>query len=180
MWPAFWMMPTDSVYGGWAASGEIDIMETKNDTDYIGGTLHYGDNWPNNASTGGNYSPGGVNFSDAFHVYTIEWEPDVMRWYVDGILYSTKTNSQWYTNAAPGNSRAPFDQDFYIIINAAVGGNYTGCTSSSCIPGRHHELVSRSSRLSRVRVCFRSNAPRQSRRCSPTKAYHRTPSSCFR
>ncbi|MHC5183790.1 MAG: carbohydrate-binding protein [Planctomycetota bacterium] len=133
MWPAFWMMPTDSVYGGWASSGEIDIMETKNDTDYIGGTLHYGDNWPNNASTGGNYSPGGVNFSDAFHVYTIEWEPDVMRWYVDGVLYSTKTNSQWYTNAAPGNPRAPFDQDFYIIINAAVGGNYTGCTSSGCI-----------------------------------------------
>ncbi len=133
MWPAFWMMPTDSVYGGWAASGEIDIMETRNDTNFIGGTIHYGGSWPDHRNTGGTYSPGGVNFSDAFHVYTIEWEADVMRWYVDGILYSTKTSSQWYSDAAPGNSRAPFDQDFYIIMNAAVGGNYPGCTSSGCI-----------------------------------------------
>ena len=133
MWPAFWMMPTDNVYGGWAASGEIDIMETCNNTDYIGGTIHYGGGWPNNTYSGGSYSPGGIDFSDAFHVYTIEWEPDVMRWYVDGNLYSTKTSSQWYSDAAPSNPRAPFDQDFYIIMNAAVGGNYTGCTSSGCI-----------------------------------------------
>ncbi len=133
MWPAFWMMPTDEVYGGWAASGEIDIMETCNNTDYIGGTIHYGGGWPANQYSGGSYSPGGVNFSDAFHVYTIEWEPDVMRWYVDGVLYSTKTSAQWYSDGAPSNPRAPFDQDFYIIMNAAVGGNYTGCTSSGCI-----------------------------------------------
>lgn len=134
MWPAFWMMPTDSVYGGWAASGEIDIMETSNDTDYIGGTIHYGGPCcDDNRYSGGTYSPGGVDFSDAFHVYTIEWEPDVMRWYVDGVLYSTKTSSQWYSDNAPGNPLAPFDQYFYIIMNAAVGGNYTGCTSSGCI-----------------------------------------------
>lgn len=133
MWPAFWMMPTDSVYGGWALSGEIDIMETKNDTSYVGGTIHYGGNWPNNVYSGGSYSPGGVDFSEAFHVYSIEWEPDVIRWYVDGILYSTKTSAQWYSDAAPSNPQAPFDQDFYIIMNTAVGGNYTGCTSSECI-----------------------------------------------
>lgn len=134
MWPAFWMMPTDSVYGGWAASGEIDIMETSNDTDYIGGTIHYGGPCcDDNRYSGGTYSPGGVDFSDAFHVYTIEWEPDVMRWYVDGVLYSTKTSSQWYSDNAPGNPLAPFDQYFYIIMNAAVGGRYTGCESSGCI-----------------------------------------------
>jgi beta-glucanase (GH16 family) len=138
MWPAFWMMPTDEVYGGWAASGEIDIMETANDTDYIGGTIHYGGSWPGNVFSGGTYSPGGVDFSDAFHIYTLEWEPDVMRWYVDGVLYSGKSSSQWYSTAAPGNPRAPFDQDFYIIINAAVGGNYTGCTSSGCITASFH------------------------------------------
>jgi hypothetical protein len=52
---------------------------------------------------------------------------------VDGVLYYTRTSDQWYTNTAPGNPRAPFDQDFYIILNTAVGGNYTGCTSSGCI-----------------------------------------------
>lgn len=133
MWPAFWMMPTDSVYGGWAASGEIDIMETCNNTDYIGGTIHYGGGWPNNRYSGGTYSPGGVDFSTAFHTYTLEWEPDVMRWYVDGILYSTKTSSLWYSDSDPSNPLAPFDQEFYIIMNVAVGGNYTGCTSSSCV-----------------------------------------------
>jgi beta-glucanase (GH16 family) len=133
MWPAFWMMPTDEVYGGWANSGEIDIMETKDLSSYIGGTIHYGGSWPNNVYSGGEYRPSGANFSTAFHVYTLVWEPDVMQWYVDGVLYSTKTSSLWYSEAAPSNPRAPFDQAFYIIINSAVGGNYTGCTSSSCI-----------------------------------------------
>jgi beta-glucanase (GH16 family) len=133
MWPAFWMMPQDDVYGGWAASGEIDIMETANATDWIGGTLHFGGSWPDNASTGGTYSPGGVNFADDFHVYAIEWEETEIRWYVDDVLYSTKYSSQWYSDGAPGNPLAPFDQDFYIILNAAVGGNYTGCTEVGCV-----------------------------------------------
>lgn len=133
MWPAFWMMPQDNVYGGWAASGEIDIMESANSTNSVGGTIHYGGSWPNNVSSSGSYSLGGTNFADDFHIYSIEWEPDAIRWYVDGVLYSTKTSSQWYSDGAPGNPRAPFDQDFYIILNAAVGGNYTGCTSPGCI-----------------------------------------------
>jgi len=133
MWPAFWMMPQYDVYGGWAASGEIDIMESANSTTSVGGTIHYGGSWPNNVSSGGSYSLGGTNFADDFHVYAIEWEPDVMRWYVDGVLYSTKTSALWYSDAAPGNTRAPFDEEFYIILNSAVGGNYTGCTSPGCI-----------------------------------------------
>ena len=51
MWPAFWMMPQDDAYGGWAASGEIDIMESSNATTSVGGALHYGGNYPNNTST---------------------------------------------------------------------------------------------------------------------------------
>ncbi len=126
IWPAFWMMPTDSVYGGWAASGEIDIMETINQANTVHGTLHFGGGWPNNRQTGGSYSPAGADFSQNFHIYTLEWEPDVMRWYVDGILYSTKTSSQWWSDAAPGNPQAPFDQRFHFILNVAVGGNWPG------------------------------------------------------
>ncbi len=133
MWPAFWMMPQYDVYGGWAASGEIDIMESANNTTWVGGALHFGGSFPDNASTNGTYSLGGANFADDFHIYAVEWEPDVIRWYVDGILFLTKTSSQWYSDGAPGNSRAPFDQDFYIILNAAVGGNYTGCLTPGCI-----------------------------------------------
>ncbi len=46
MWPAFWMMPQDDVYGGWAASGEIDIMESANEMTSVGGTIHYGGAYP--------------------------------------------------------------------------------------------------------------------------------------
>jgi hypothetical protein len=104
-------------------------METCNTANYIGGTIHYGGAWPANVYSGGTYQPGGANFSTAFHVYTLEWEPTVMRWYVDGVLYSTKTS--WYSSG--GAFPAPFNEYFYIIMNAAVGGRYTGCTSPSCI-----------------------------------------------
>jgi len=133
MWPAFWMMPEDDVYGGWAASGEIDIMESANATTTVGGALHYGGSWPNNTSTSGSYSLGGTSFADDFHVYAVEWEPDQIRWYVDGVLFSSRNSSQWYSEGAPGNPRAPFDQPFYLILNAAVGGYYTGCTEPGCI-----------------------------------------------
>ena len=133
MWPAFWMMPQDAVYGGWAASGEIDIMEAVNDPNWTSGTLHFGGSWPNNTSSGGTYNPGGVNFSDDFHIYAVEWEQDQIRWYVDGVLFSTKYYTQWYSDSDPGNPYAPFDQSFYIILNSAVGGNYPGCTDPGCI-----------------------------------------------
>jgi len=132
MWPAFWMMPEADVYGGWAASGELDIMESVNDADEISGTLHFGGEWPDNTSTGGSYAPG-TDFSAGFHTYAVEWEPDQIRWYVDDVLYSTKYSSQWYSLGAPGNPRAPFDQEFYILLNCAVGGNFPGCTSPACI-----------------------------------------------
>ena len=133
MWPAFWMMPQDDVYGGWAASGEIDIMESANLTTTVGGALHFGGEYPANTSTSSSYSLGGASFSDAFHIYAVEWEPDAIRWYVDNTLFATRTSAQWYSSGAPGNPRAPFDQEFYLILNAAVGGWYTGCTSTSCI-----------------------------------------------
>ena len=96
MWPAFWMMPSGNKYGepyfNWAAHGEIDIMEAKNNTDRIHGTLHYGGEYPNNVSSGGTYNPGGVNFSNDFYVYTLEWTPTQMRWFVNGNLYYVRTS----------------------------------------------------------------------------------------
>lgn len=132
IWPAVWMMPTDSVYGGWAASGEIDIMESINQATTAYGTLHYGGSWPNNASSGGSFS-NGTDFSQDFHVFRLDWGPDEMRWYVDGIWYHTETSATWYSDAAPGNPRAPFDEYFYFLMNVAVGGNWPGCTDPSCI-----------------------------------------------
>lgn len=132
MWPAFWMMPQDDAYGGWASSGEIDIMESVNTATTIHGTIHYGGSWPDNVHSGGTYAPGG-DFGDDFHIYAVEWEPDAIRWYVDGVHFATRYSWQWHTNAAPENDRAPFDQPFYLILNFAVGGNFPGCIEQSCI-----------------------------------------------
>jgi len=103
-WPAFWMMPTDSVYGEWPRSGEIDIMEAVNlkVTDASGkaeanvhGTLHYGKAWPNNSSSGKAYTlPGGKNPADDFHTYAVEWQQGEIRWYVDDYLYATQRQSE--------------------------------------------------------------------------------------
>ncbi|MEH8022285.1 family 16 glycosylhydrolase [Rheinheimera metallidurans] len=109
-WPAFWMLPTDEVYGGWPKSGEIDILEAVNlkavDAEGVAeanvhGTLHYGRVWPNNASSGKGYLlPDGINPADDFHTYAIEWQEGEIRWYVDGYLYQTQMASKVRYNAS--------------------------------------------------------------------------------
>ncbi|MGH6644664.1 MAG: glycoside hydrolase family 16 protein, partial [Bradyrhizobium sp.] len=122
-WPAFWMMPTDAKYGGWARSGEIDIMENVgHQPGTLYGTLHYHDGWPKNKHTGGKLELPGGRLGDAFHVYAVEWEPGVMRWYFDGKLYVTQT--KWDTVGHP--FPAPFDQRFFYILNFAIGGAWPG------------------------------------------------------
>jgi hypothetical protein len=117
------MLPTDWVYGGWAASGEIDIMELLgHDPARVYGTLHYGGEWPGNVHSGGDYQLHDGEFSDGFHVFSLEWEPTVFRWYVDGVRYLTQTS--WYTEAAP--YPAPFDEPFHMLLNVAVGGTWPG------------------------------------------------------
>ncbi|MDO4563628.1 MAG: family 16 glycosylhydrolase [Clostridia bacterium] len=129
LWPAFWMMPTDSEYGTWAASGEIDIMEARGRLpQVIGGALHYGNAWPNNVYVNDEYTFKSDTSIADFHTYSLEWEPGEMRWYVDGELYQTV--SDWYTygylGEEPYTYPAPFDKEFYLILNLAVGGNYDG------------------------------------------------------
>lgn len=123
LWPAIWMLPEDSVYGGWAASGEIDIMEGWGSTpDKVCGTIHFGDVWPNNTYLTNDYLFTGGDSTENWHTYAIEWDRDEMRWYVDDTLYSTQKD--WYTVERP--SPAPFDQNFYLILNLAVGGHFDG------------------------------------------------------
>ena len=133
MWPAFWMMPSDNTYGTWAASGEIDIVEARDTPTEIHGNLHFGDRHPNNASIGSTAYSDGTDFSLKYHVYAVEWEPNRIRWYCDGTLYKTAKN--WWTGSKTDNGSfpAPFDQDFHVLLNIAVGGNYVNCTKPECI-----------------------------------------------
>lgn len=129
LWPAFWMLSTDEVYGGWPQSGEIDIMEfVASDPSRILGYIHYGDLYPNNQSQGNTYTLQNGVFPDAFHEFAIEWEPGEIRWFMDGTLYSVKKTSDvdpffW-----------PFDQDFHFLLNVAVGGNLGGTVNETMLP----------------------------------------------
>ena len=92
LWPAFWMMPTESVYGSWPLSGEIDIMELiGHEPNVVYGTLHYGNPWPKSGHSGASYRLPTGDFSEGFHVFAVEWEPREIRWYVDGKLSQTQT-----------------------------------------------------------------------------------------
>ena len=121
LWPAIWMMPTESVYGGWPQSGEIDIMElVGHEPDVVHGTVHYGPPWPDNLERSGSTSLSEGTFNDDFHEFKIIWTPSSIRWFLDDNLYFMVTPG----NLSPHNW--PFDQDFHWILNVAVGGNWPG------------------------------------------------------
>ncbi|MEK4345930.1 carbohydrate binding domain-containing protein [Paenibacillus sp. FSL P4-0184] len=128
-WPAIWMLPENYEYGNWASSGEIDIMEgwgSRPNT--VAGTIHYGGEWPNNVYSGKEYVFPKDTSIEQYHTYSIEWEPGEIRWYVDGNLFLTKND--WYSisNGQPANNAypAPFNQEFHLLLNLAVGGNFDG------------------------------------------------------
>lgn len=135
IWPAIWMMPTDeNLYSGWPASGEIDMMELLgHQPNKIYGTLHYG--VPHGSSQGTYTLPGNESFADRFHTFAVEWEPGEFRFYVDGILYSKMQD--WYSkNTQEGGNYtypAPFDRDFFMQLNLAVGGNWPGNPDESTV-----------------------------------------------
>lgn len=125
LWSAFWLLPHANVYGKWAASGEIDVMEAVNldgsGGDKVLGTIHYGAQWPDNRQSG-KHCAAPVDVTSEFHEYSLEWGTREFRWYVDDVLCATQTT--WSTIAAP--FPAPFDRPFYILFNLAVGGNLPG------------------------------------------------------
>ena len=139
LWPAIWLLPQDEKYGGWAASGEIDILEARGqEPNKVLGTLHYGSTWPANTFTGKDYLLPDTGSIADFHIYTLEWEPGEIRWMVDGKLYQTQ-NFWWSSSDKDGPKGvnpvneaelnpwpAPFDQPYYIILNLAVGGQFLG------------------------------------------------------
>ncbi|MFM9025006.1 MAG: family 16 glycosylhydrolase [Planctomycetaceae bacterium] len=131
LWPAIWMLPEAGAYGGWAASGEIDIMEARGQqATRVEGTIHYGGAWPANTQSGSIYTfPVGQSIS-AFNTYALEWDiapTPVMRWYVNDVIYGSQTT--WWSSG--GTYPAPFDRPFHLLLNLAVGGNYVGSPDSS-------------------------------------------------
>ena len=145
MWSAIWMLPSNSPYGIWAASGEVDIMEVVNaGTENQGVFLaaHYGFEWPLNQITSA-----GADVDDAsdWHTYALEWSGDYLRWFVDGEHLRTVNKDVYYSYYFKDNTdgyqlasdpAAPFDRDFHLLVNLAVGGVGPGVElDPAAVPG---------------------------------------------
>jgi len=122
IWPAFWMLGDNIGTVGWPTCGEIDIMENiGKEPSIVHGTFH-GPGYSGAQGISAAYAlPNGQKFSDDFHTFAVEWEPNVVRFYVDGLLYKTRTPAD-----LPAGKSWVFDHPFFIILNVAVGGGFPG------------------------------------------------------
>src|ERR1700730_8955715 len=122
IWPAFWLLGSNIGSVGWPQCGEVDIMENNGrEPSIIHGTLH-GPGYSGGNGIGSSYSlASNQRFADSFHTFAVEWEPNVVRFYCDGILYKTRTPA----DLPPGQTWV-FNHPFFILLNVAVGGNWPG------------------------------------------------------
>ena len=133
-WPAFWMMPKTSKYGGWPDSGEIDIMEHVGyDMNTVLGTVHT-ERFSGTNGRGGttdslipNTVPS-IDVANTWHTYGIIWNEEKIEWYFDGHLFGTVEADEKWGNGYSADPSVdwPFDQSFYIILNLAIGGTWGG------------------------------------------------------
>ena len=120
MWPAIWMLPTRPAYGGWPRSGEIDIMEYVGYApDSVFGTVHT-EVYNGMIGTQRGRAVSSPDLSTAFHVYAVEWTPENISFLMDGQVYNK------FQNERTGSAAWPFDIEFHLLLNIAVGGNWGG------------------------------------------------------
>ncbi|KAK6177896.1 hypothetical protein SNE40_012770 [Patella caerulea] len=149
IWPAFWLLPPGvGKYGYWPKSGEIDIMESRGNLNLKDGggnaqgvtqitsTIHYGKNYFSDGHRSHGHwklAPSGTTWADDFHMYTLDWTRDHIRMEVDGqavLSWNTPPEGYWKHEGfagdniwAKGGTDAPFDTNFGLILNVAVGGS---------------------------------------------------------
>ncbi|MEM9079422.1 MAG: carbohydrate-binding protein [Verrucomicrobiota bacterium] len=119
-WPAFWMMPQHGLYGGWPNSGEIDILEYVGwDNDIAHVNAHTQDH---NFLLGTNYGWSGYigNLENSYHTYAVEWWHDRINFFIDGVY------RYGFDNEGTGPGQWPFNSEFFIILNHAIGGDWGG------------------------------------------------------
>ncbi len=122
IWPAFWMLGDNIGTSGWPNCGEVDVMENiGREPSIVHGTFH-GPGYSGAGGVSASYTlTNGKKFSDDFHTFAVEWEPNVMRFYVDGLLYKTRTPAD-----LPAGTTWVFDHPFFIILNVAVCCTWPG------------------------------------------------------
>lgn len=121
MWPAFWTLGGNVSSVGWPSSGEIDILEWhSNDPTWMKSAVHWYNGGQADWGTG---QSGGYNLADSFHIYEVEWNAGSMVFRLDGNIAGTT----YYHN------ETEFQQNHYIILNLAMGGNWYGNPSPASI-----------------------------------------------
>ena len=116
LWPAFWMLGSNISTVGWPYCGEIDVLEQVNADSRCYGTVHWDSN--GHAQYGGNIATA----ANVYHVYSIEWTPTYIRWFVDGAKYHEIN----ITNGTGGTEE--FQKPFFLLLNLAVAGDWPGQT----------------------------------------------------
>lgn len=128
IWPALWMLGNNISNVGWPACGEIDIMElVGHDPSTTHGTIHSGPQGQGYSNyTGGHHTLSSGKFSDEYHVFSLIWEYNSIKWLVDDTEFFSITN-------ADVTGAYPFNDQFFFIFNVAVGGNWPGAPDATTV-----------------------------------------------
>ena len=132
-WPGFWMSPNNSPYGpGWPDWGEIDIVEAKgSNRQFAASDAHWRDKNTPTGQTGSHRNRQGVippskfgtnNDTTEWHTYGVKWTEGKLEYFIDGEWHHTIT--EFKNSNSTGSPNGPFDQDFFLRLNLAIGGTY--------------------------------------------------------
>ena len=130
LWPAFWMLGANIDEVPWPGCGEIDVTENfGRDKAVVSGTLH-GPGYSAGAAIGGDFElPAGETFADDFHVFAVEWDPGRMTFLVDDEVYHIIRSAE-----VSGRGDWVFNNEFFMLLNLAVGGLPVPNPSSTIFP----------------------------------------------
>ena len=124
IWPALWMLGTNISAVGWPKCGEIDMMELLGQQpNKVYGTVHYDKN--GHQYTGSSYMLSSGSFSSDYHVFSLVWQPNHMKWYVDG--------QKFFEVNSLDLSAFPWNLPQFFIFNVAVGGNWPGSPNETTV-----------------------------------------------
>jgi beta-glucanase (GH16 family) len=128
IWPAFWILGANIGTAGWPGCGELDIQETVNAAPPTNHGSCHGPGYSGANPLTATYTLPAGALSDGYHLYALEWEPNVVRFYVDDHLYETRTPAD-----VPAGSTWVYDHPFFVILNLAVGGNFPGPPNANTV-----------------------------------------------